>query len=329
MSDVSGHEEKRRSTVVSVVAPMYNEETSIAAFLEQVAAVVSSLPNYKFEILLVDDGSSDATVREAKRAQNHFPIVRIVELSRNFGHQAAITAGVFLANGDCVIVMDADLQDPPSVIPRLLQAWESGADVAYAVREQRKGESAFKRATAALYYRILRGLSDTNIPVNTGDFRLMSRRVVETLRSMPERDRYMRGMVAWVGFTQVPVPYDRDPRHSGVSKYPLAKMIKLGLSGVVGFSDKPLFVAIYAGFVVLALAVAGLGYVALSLVFGWGTVVRGWTSVVVSVMFFSAVQLIFMGVIGLYVSRIFVEAKQRPLYIVKRDTNHRDPSDHA
>ena len=306
--------------LVSVVAPMFNEESTVLAFVEEVCAVVGSLPHYRFEIVLVDDGSSDATVLEAKRARVKYPLVRVIELSKNFGHQAAITAGVFSAKGDCVVVMDSDLQDPPAVIARLLEAWESGADVAYAVREQRKGESVFKRTTASVYYKILRGLSDTDIPANTGDFRLMSRRVVETLRSMPEKDRYMRGMVAWVGFTQVPVPYDRDPRHSGESKYPLTKMIKLGLSGVVGFSDKPLFVAIYSGVIVLALAFLGLGYVALSLIFGWGSVVRGWTSVVVSVMFFSAVQLIFMGVIGLYVSRIFVEAKQRPLFIVKSDT---------
>ena len=156
----------------------------------------------------------------------------------------------------------------------------------------------------------------------------MSRRVVETLRSMPERDRYMRGMVSWVGFNQVAVPYDRDARHAGESKYPLTKMIKLGLSGVIGFSDKPLFVAIYSGMTVLALAFLGLGYVAFSLLFGWGSVVRGWTSVVVSVMFFSAVQLIFMGVIGLYVSRIFVEAKQRPLFVVKSDTAKDDGSEY-
>ena len=314
--------------LVSIVAPMFNEESNVPVFVEQVCAVVGSLPQYRFEIVLIDDGSSDTTVLEAKRARDKYPSVRVIELSRNFGHQAAITAGVFSATGECVVVMDSDLQDPPSVIPHLLEAWETGADVAYAVREQRKGESIFKRTTAAVYYKILRGLSDTDIPANVGDFRLMSRRVVETLRSMPERDRYMRGMVSWVGFNQVAVPYDRDARHAGESKYPLTKMIKLGLSGVIGFSDKPLFVAIYSGMTVLALACLGLGYIALSLLFGWGSVVRGWTSVVVSVMFFSAVQLIFMGVIGLYVSRIFVEAKQRPLFVVKSDTAKDDGSEH-
>ena len=310
--------------LVSIVAPMWNEEQSVDAFLCEVMAVVDAHTQWEFEVLLVDDGSSDATLAKLEPWSQKYHQVRIIELSRNFGHQAAITAGIFEARGDAVVVMDSDLQDPPVLIPELVSEWRAGADVVYAVRRQRQGDSVFKRATARLYYRLLRALSDTEIPADTGDFRLMSRRVVETLREMPERDRFMRGMVAWVGFNQVPVYFDRDPRHSGESKYPLSKMIRLGLAGIVGFSDKPLYVAISSGLLVLLLAFLGLIYIVLSFTLGWGDVVRGWTSVVVSVMFFSAVQLIFMGVIGLYVSRIFVEAKQRPLYIIKRDSKGDD-----
>lgn len=316
--------ERNDKTLISIVAPMWNEEQTVDVFLREVLFVVDQLSAYDFEILLVDDGSQDGTVAKISAWVDRRDEIRLVELSRNFGHQAAITAGVFEACGEAVIVMDSDLQDPPSLIPDLVQAWASGADVVYAVRRERQGESLFKRGTARLYYRLLRGLSDTDIPADTGDFRLMSRRVVCTLRGMPERDRFMRGMVAWVGFKQVPVYFDRDPRYAGESKYPLGKMIRLGLAGIIGFSDKPLYLAIASGFFVLCMALVGLIYVLLSFAFGWADVVRGWTSVVVGVMFFSAVQLIFMGVIGLYVSRIFVEAKQRPLYIISRDSRE-DP----
>ena len=306
--------------LVSIVAPMWNEEQTVDAFLTEVLGIVEKAEDYEFEVLLVDDGSKDNTVAKIEPWVARHHQVRVIELSRNFGHQAAITAGVFEARGAAVIVMDSDLQDPPAIIPEMVSEWVNGADVVYAVRRQRQGDTLFKRGTASLYYRLLRSLSDTDIPADTGDFRLMSRRVVETLRAMPERDRFMRGMVAWVGFNQTPVYFDRDPRYSGESKYPLSKMIRLGLAGIVGFSDKPLYLAITSGLVVLSLAFLGLIYLVLSFAFGWADVVRGWTSVVVSVMFFSAVQLIFMGVIGLYVSRIFVEAKQRPLYVIKQDS---------
>ena len=321
--------EADRTPLISIVAPMWNEEQTVDALLTEVMAVVERQSQYEFEVLLVDDGSHDGTVDRVQSWIAKYSQIRLVELSRNFGHQAAITAGVFEARGDAVVVMDSDLQDPPAVVPELIEAWSAGADVVYAVRRQRQGDSLFKRGTARMYYRVLRSLSDTDIPADTGDFRLMSRRVVETLRNMPERDRFMRGMVAWVGFEQVPVYFDRDPRHAGESKYPLRKMIRLALAGIVGFSDKPLYLAVTFGFVVLFLAVIGVVYLILSLVLGLADVVRGWTSVVVSVMFFSAVQLIFMGVIGLYISRIFVEAKQRPLYLIKRDSLRGDGSNAA
>lgn len=301
---------------LSVVSPMWNEERTVDAFITELTSVLNTM-DCSSEIVIVDDGSTDATNQELLRWAAEDDRIRIITLSRNFGHQAAITAGVFEARGEAVIVMDSDLQDPPDIIPALVQAWREGADVAYAVRRRREGETAFKKVTASAFYRILRSISDTEIPADTGDFRLMSREVVEALRSLPERDRFMRGLVAWVGFTQVPVYFDRASRHAGDTKYSLSRMLKLGSSGIVGFSDKPLFLTVATGFVVMALAFLGLIYVALSLAFGWGDLVRGWASVVVIVMFFSAVQLIFLGVVGMYISRIFVEVKQRPLYVIR------------
>lgn len=307
-----------RRPLLSVVSPMWNEEAGADAFLTALTAQLDAMPEVDTEILIVDDGSTDGTSAILADWQERRADLTVVSLSRNFGHQAAITAGVFSATGDAMVIMDSDLQDPPDLIPQMVASWQGGADVVYAVRRERKGETAFKRATAAVYYRLLRWLSDTDIPADTGDFRLITREVVEALRSMPERDRYMRGMVAWVGFTQVPLEFDRSERHAGTTKYSLGRMMRLGTAGVVGFSDKPLYIAIGLGLSVMVLALLGLGYVVLSSIFGWGDLVRGWASVIISVMFFSAVQLIFLGVIGIYVSRVFVESKGRPLYIVKK-----------
>lgn len=302
--------------VLSVVSPMWNEADSVDAFLTELSRVLNSM-DVPVEVLIVDDGSTDGTSERLKAWQLSLPYLRILTLSRNFGHQAAITAGVFEARGEAVVVMDSDLQDPPDVIPDLVQAWREGADVAYAVRRQRDGETVFKRTSASLFYRALRALSTTEIPVDTGDFRLMSRQVVEALRQLPERDRFMRGLVAWVGFNQVPVEFDRAVRHAGKTKYSLARMLRLGSSGIVGFSDKPLYLTVITGFIVMAGAALGLLYILLSLLLGWGNLVPGWASMMVIVMFFASVQLIFLGVVGIYVSRIFVEVKQRPLYVIR------------
>jgi polyisoprenyl-phosphate glycosyltransferase len=306
--------------VITIVSPMWNEAQGVDKFLREVISEADKLA-LECEILIVDDGSSDGTSEKLMAWTESESRLRVITFSRNFGHQAAISAGVFAAHGSAVIVIDSDLQDPPAVIPELVEAWQSGADVAYAVRRSRSGESFFKRSSASLFYRLLGKLSDTPIPADTGDFRIMSRQVVEVLRSMPERDRYMRGMVAWVGFNQVPVYFDRAERFSGNSKYSMTRMVRLGLAGIVGFSDKPLYLAVIFGFGAMGLAILGLLFVVLSIIFSWGDLVRGWASVVVAVMFFSAVQLIFLGVVGLYISRIFVEAKQRPLYVVKADSN--------
>lgn len=304
-------------TLLSIVSPMWNEEESADAFLEELTRHVDLLPNTDVEILIVNDGSGDRTGEILDSWAQRRSDLTVLSLSRNFGHQAAITAGVFSATGDVVIVMDSDLQDPPELIPAMLEKWRSGADVVYAVRKERRGESAFKRGTASAYYRLLRWMSDTDIPADTGDFRLMSREVVEALRSMPERDRYMRGMVAWVGFMQEPLYFDRSERFAGTTKYSMKKMIKLGTAGILGFSDKPLYLAVASGFVVMGVAFLGLIWVLLSSIFGWGDLVRGWASIALIVMFFAAVQLIFLGVIGIYISHVFTETKQRPLFIIR------------
>jgi dolichol-phosphate mannosyltransferase len=304
-------------TLLSIISPMWNEEESADAFLEELTRQVDLLPDTDIEILIVNDGSGDRTGEILDSWAQRRSDLTVLSLSRNFGHQAAITAGVFSATGDVVIVMDSDLQDPPELIPAMLEKWRSGADVVYAVRKKRRGESAFKRGTASAYYRLLRWMSDTDIPADTGDFRLMSREVVEALRSMPERDRYMRGMVAWVGFTQEPLYFDRSERFAGTTKYSMKKMIKLGTAGILGFSDKPLYLAVASGFVVMGVAFLGLIWVLLSSIFGWGDLVRGWASIALIVMFFAAVQLIFLGVIGIYISHVFTETKQRPLFIIR------------
>jgi len=306
-----------RRTLLSIVSPMWNEEESAEAFLEELTRQVDLIPDTDVEIIIVNDGSADRTGEILDSWARRRPDITVLSLSRNFGHQAAITAGVFSATGDVVIVMDSDLQDPPDLIPAMLEKWRIGADVVYAVRKERRGESAFKRGTASAYYRLLRWMSDTDIPADTGDFRLMSREVVEALRSMPERDRYMRGMVAWVGFTQEPLYFDRSERFAGTTKYSMKKMVKLGTAGILGFSDKPLYLAVASGFVVMGVAFLGLIWVLLSSIFGWGDLVRGWASIALIVMFFAAVQLIFLGVIGIYISHVFTETKQRPLFIIR------------
>jgi len=311
---------ERRTSTLSIVSPMLNEQDGVDAFLTAVLDQCDSLDLESFEILIVDDGSTDRTPELLHSWTQRRSEVRVLTLSRNFGHQAAITAGVFNAVGDGVIVMDADLQDPPEVIPQMVERWRDGIDVAYGVRRTRDGDSWIKRTIAGIFYRLLRWLSDTDIPADAGDFRLMSRQVVDVLKAMPERDRYTRGLVAWSGFAQEPVYFDRPERFAGTTKYPVGKLMRLAMAGVVGFSDKPLFLTIGFGLGAMVLAVLGLIWVIVSTIFSWGEQIRGWTSMAVLLMFFSAVQLIFLGIVGIYISRIFVEAKHRPIYIVENDS---------
>ncbi|MFN2454042.1 MAG: glycosyltransferase family 2 protein [Pyrinomonadaceae bacterium] len=302
--------------LVSVIVPCYNEEAVIRETHSRLMATMGEVGGADYELVYVDDGSRDRTLALLEELQAMDARVRVLGLSRNFGHQIAVTAGLEHARGDCCAVIDADLQDPPEVIQEMVARWRDGYDVVYGVRTDREGETAFKLWTAKAFYRLINRLSKIQIPLDVGDFRLMSRHVVDALLQMPERDRFLRGMVSWVGFRQIAVLYKRAPRRAGASKYPLLKMIAFAADGVVSFSFTPLRLAIYTGFAAIALAFAGIVYAVLLRFFtdDW---VRGWASLFVAVLFMSGVQLISLGIMGEYVGRIYGEVKKRPLYFVR------------
>lgn len=313
-------------SLVSIVVPCFNEEQVLPLTMSRLSHALDSMQDLdvRWEIILVDDGSSDQT-REIIRSHCAARLsVRGLILSRNFGHQRAVTAGVDAAMGAAVVLIDADLQDPPEVIRRFVEEWRQGADVVYGVRQLRSGETGFKRASATTFYRLLNRLSEVPIPMDTGDFRLMSRRVVDALRSMPEHDRFIRGMVAWVGFRQVAVPYNREARAAGVTKYPLLKMMSFALDGITSFTTIPLRLAVWAGALASVIAVLGVLYAVYARLFlsSW---VPGWAALFVAVAFFSGVQLIALGLIGDYLGRIFIATKARPLYIVAENFGSATP----
>lgn len=301
--------------LISVVIPCYHEEAVICQTHRRLAAALEKLTS-DFELIYVDDGSQDRTADLLREIQASDRRVRVLLLSRNFGHQFAVTAGLEHASGDAAILIDADLQDPPEVIETLIEKWQQGYDVAYGVRKERLGETAFKRWSARAFYRLIDRLSDVPIPLDTGDFRLMDRRVVQALLAMPERDRFLRGMVSWVGFRQVPVPYQREPRLAGSSKYPLGKMVRFALDGILSFSLVPLRLAIWTGLGTFGLAMVGILYALILRLFTslW---VTGWTLLFIAILFIGGIQLVFLGVIGEYVGRIYREEKRRPLYFVR------------
>jgi polyisoprenyl-phosphate glycosyltransferase len=302
--------------LVTVVVPCYNEEAVIHETHRRLTRVLHELPDLDYEILYVNDGSRDHSgeiLRGFAEADRH---VRVLELSRNFGHQIAVTAGIEHATGDAVVLIDADLQDPPEVIQEMVERWRAGYDVAYGVRTDREGESRFKLWTARGFYRLMSRLTETEIPLDTGDFRLMDRKVVDALATMPERDRFVRGLVSWTGFRQIGVPYRRAARFAGTSKYPLAKMLRFAMDGIASFSVKPLTATTYVGFGVAGLAVLGIIY-ALVLRFFTDIHVPGWTALFIAVLFLGGVQLISLGIMGEYVGRIYGEAKRRPLYLLQ------------
>lgn len=310
----------RARQLLSVVVPCYNEEPVVQETHRQLTAALAQLgaaEDLEYEIVYVDDGSRDRTPAILHDLYEADPRhLRVVRFSRNFGHQVAVTAGVAHAAGDAVVLIDADLQDPPAVIADMVARWREGYQVAYGVRVDRDGEGAFKRATAKGFYRLLNRLSDTPIPLDTGDFRLMDRRVVDALQSMPERDRFVRGMVSWVGFRQIEVPYRRAPRLAGESKYPLIKMLRFATDGIASFSTTPLRAATWLGFGVSGAALVGVVY-ALVLRLFTSYYVTGWTALFIGVMFLGGVQLLSLGVIGEYIGRIYGEVKRRPLYLVQ------------
>ena len=308
---------------VSVVLPVFNEERGLDALYQRVKAVLVAA-GWRHEIILVNDGSRDRSWERILALADADPAVKAVNLSRNFGHQIAITAGIDLARGACVVVMDADLQDPPELIPTLHAKFLEGYDVVYAQRRSREGETWFKRSTAALFYRLIRRMTTIEIPMDTGDFRLMSRRVVADLAGMHERNRFIRGLVTWVGYNQIGVLYDRDRRYGGETKFSTAKMIRFAIDGITGFSSQPLRLASHAGLLfALASMLLTVGLAAYKVGGGSG-LIPGWTSLAVAVLFLGGLQLLATGILGEYIGRIYEESQRRPLYLVRDLRNFSD-----
>lgn len=300
--------------VFSVVAPVYNEEETVPHFYQRVVSVMESLGE-PFEIVLVNDGSRDGSNRVMAEIQQRDPRVRVVEFSRNFGHQIAISAGLDYARGQCVVIIDSDLQDPPEVIPEMIERWRAGAEVVYAQRAKRVGETRFKLFTASIFYRLITRLTAVDIPRDTGDFRLLDRRVVDSLVAMREHHRFMRGLSAWVGFRQEAVLYDRRERFAGTTKYPFHKMLRFSIDAITSFSHVPLQLATTFGFVLAGISLLGI-LIAVILRIMHGAIV-GQATTLILVLFMGGIQLIFLGVIGEYLGRIYDEVRARPLYIVR------------
>lgn len=307
---------------ISIVVPIYNEQSILPELTHRIDKVISSMTQYDWEVLYVDDGSSDGSAMVLDGLAQQHAWLKVLFLSRNFGHQTAITAGVDQAGGDAIILMDGDLQDPPEVLPELIAQWEKGFDVVTARRKKREGESAFKLVTAFLFYRMLRWMSNTNIPVDTGDFRLLGRNVAEALRRMPERSRFFRGMVSWAGFRQTEIQYERDRRFSGSTKYTFAKMFRLATNGILSFSKVPLQLIIGLGILFSIISFLGILVVFYETIVLHSTV-RGWSSLICAVLFMGSVQLICIGMIGSYVGRIFDEVRARPLYFIRNVVGQR------
>lgn len=310
------------SPQLSVIVPVYNESENLPVLYERLRAGVQGLFS-SYELIFVNDGSTDASLAVIRTLSEKDPSVRYVSFSRNFGHQVAVSAGLDVSRGEVVALIDADLQDPPELIADMYRTMMDGYDVVYAVRRQRKGESFLKKFTARLFYRLLNRMTDVNIPLDTGDFRIMRRKVVDYLKRMPEQQKYLRGQIAWLGFRQRPFEYDRDPRLHGNTGYTLSKLFLLALDGITSFSNFPLRFATMAGFTVSGIAFLLILYALYSRFFT-DTYEPGWASIMVSVMFIGGIQLICLGVIGEYISRIASNTRQRPLYIVQ-ETNIERP----
>lgn len=303
----------------SLVVPLYNEEAVIEETNRRLTAVMNSL-NENYEIIYINDGSRDRTGLLARELCAADPRIKLITFSRNFGHQTAITAGMDHAGGDAVIIIDADLQDPPEIIPQMIEHWEEGYEVVYGRRTARSGENWFKRFTAKRYYRFLRRMTDVEIPVDVGDFRLIDARVRDALMTMPEHNRYVRGLISWLGFRQTFVDYVRAPRFAGETKYPLKKMLRLAADGIASFSYKPLKMGIGLGVVLSAFSFLFLMFVFISRLFNLIVMEPGYASIMCVILFFFGVVLIMLGIIGEYIARIFEEVKGRPIYVISDRT---------
>jgi dolichol-phosphate mannosyltransferase len=303
--------------LLSVVSPVYNEVDGLITFYERCTAAVAAIePPVDVELVLVDDGSTDGSLALLHSLQARDPRLRVVQLSRNFGHQIALTSGVDSAAGDAVVLLDSDLQDPPEVIAAMVEQWRAGYKVVYGVRSSRSGESRFKLWTASIFYRLVNRLSDVDLPADSGDFRLLDRCVVEELRKIREENRYLRGLVAWVGFAQTSVPYARDPRFAGTTKFTVGRMLRFALDAVTSFSERPLRFAAQIGALVTSLTLALSVWIVVGRLLSPDTAFPGFASLAVIILFLGGVQLLSIGLLGEYIGRIYRESKRRPLYVV-------------
>ena len=306
---------------ISLVIPMYYEEKVVEECYKRVKKSLKGINQYESDIIFINDGSKDKTLDILQSIANQDKTVKIISFSRNFGHQAAVTAGLKEVTGDAIVIIDADLQDPPELIPEMMKLWEEGNEVIYGKRKSRKGESAFKLFTAKMFYKTLNALSDVEIPKDTGDFRLVDRKVVDTINKMPEHNKFLRGLFSWVGYKQMPFEYEREERFAGETKYPLGKMLKLALDGIISFSTKPLKLLGGLGIISIFISICILIYALISYAFKLNNLSAGWTSIMVTVTFFAGVQLVSLWIMSEYIGRIYDETKQRPQYIIDKKIN--------
>lgn len=306
---------------ISVVVPMYYEEEVAKECYSRLKGILEKIENYNYEIIFINDGSKDKTLPILMEIADKDKNVKVISFARNFGHQCAVTAGLQYVTGDAIVIIDADLQDSPELIPDMLKLWEDGNDVIYGKRKSREGESKFKLLTASMFYKTLNALSDVEIPKDTGDFRLVDRKVVDVINSLPEHNKFLRGLFSWVGFKQTPFEYERKERFAGKTKYPLKKMLKLAQDGIFSFSTKPLRIVGTMGIISIAISIIILIYAILSYIFNWNNLAAGWTSLMVTMTFLSGMILISLWMIGEYIGRIYDETKRRPQYIIEKTIN--------
>lgn len=306
---------------ISVVIPMYNEEEVVKTSYLRIQKVLDELKQYDYEMIFINDGSKDKTLELLEEIAQNNEKVKILSFARNFGHQAAVTAGIRYVTGDAIVIIDADLQDPPELLPEMIALWEEGNEVIYGQRKSRKGESAFKLLTAKMFYNTLNALSDVEIPKDTGDFRLVDRKVIDVVNNLPEHNKFLRGLFSWVGFKQKAYRYERQERQAGKTKYPFKKMWKLATDGIISFSTKPLKIVGGLGILTIILSIGILIYSLVSYIFNLNNLAPGWTSIMVAITLFSGVQLLSIWIISEYIARIYDETRNRPEYIIDKKIN--------
>ena len=306
---------------ISIVIPVYNEEAVIETSYIKIKEVVEKIEEYDYELIFINDGSKDKSLSILEEISSRNEKVKVISFARNFGHQAAVTAGIKYITGDAIVIIDADLQDPPELIPDMVKLWEDGNEVIYGKRKKRKGESAFKLLTAKVFYKMLNALSDVEIPKDTGDFRLVDRKVIDVINQMPEHNKFLRGLFSWVGFKQYAYEYERKERFAGKTKYPFKKMWKLATDGIISFSTKPLKLVGGLGILTIILSIGILIYSLVSYYFKLNDLTPGWTSIMVAITLFSGVQLLSIWIISEYISRIYDETRNRPQYIIDKKIN--------